>query len=172
MRQLEQNKQKMFYSTPKDNRLYDSNGNALVNADGDYIVYSSPNAPEDTEDIYAKDEDGNIIYIEFEGERIPVVAETKNNYEPPSIFYANISFNSGETVMAEYGLNTSNYDAIISADKGVLGFNEQTLIWHTSEPLIDDYGQAIQESADYRVVAIKTSLNEERFILKKRVDDE
>ena len=74
--------------------------------------------------------------------------------------------------MAEYGLNTSNYDAIISADKGVLGFNEQTLIWHTSEPLIDDYGQAIQESADYRVVAIKTSLNEERFILKKRVDDE
>jgi hypothetical protein len=39
-------------------------------------------------------------------------------------------------------------------------------------PEIDDYGQVIPETADYRVVAIKTSLNEERFILKKRVDDE
>lgn len=172
MRQLKKNKQKMFYSTPKDNRIYDSKGNALVNHDGDYIVYRSPNAPEDTEDIYAKDEDGNIIYTNVDGELFPVLSETKNNYEPPTIFYANISFNSGETVMAEYGLNVSNYDAIISAEKGKLPFDERTLIWHTSLPEIDDYGQAIPETADYRVVAIKTSLNEERFILKKRVDDE
>lgn len=172
MRQLKKNKQKMFYSSPKDDKIYDSNGNALINHEGDYIISKIPNAPEDTEDIYAKDEDGNIIYTNVDGELFPVLSETKNNYEPPTIFYANISFNSGETVMAEYGLNVSNYDAVISAEKGKLPFDERTLIWHTSTPEIDDYGQVIPETADYRVVAIKTSLNEERFILKKRVDDE
>lgn len=172
MRQLKKNKQKMFYSSPKDDKIYDSNGNALVNHEGDYIISKIPNEPGDTEDIYAKDADGNIIYTDVDGELFPVLSETKNNYEPPTIFYANISFNSGETVMAEYGLNVSNYDAIISAEKGKLPFDERTLIWHTSTPEIDDYGQVIPETADYRVVAIKTSLNEERFILKKRVDDE
>lgn len=172
MRQLKKNKQKMFYSEPKNNKIYDSNGNTLVNDENNYIVSQMKDAPEPTEDIYARDEEGNIIYTNVDGELIPVLSETKNNYEPPTIFYANISFNSGETIMAEYGLNVSNYDAVISADKGKLPFDERTLIWHTSAPEIDDYGQAIPESADYRVVAIKTSLNEERFILKKRVDDE
>lgn len=172
MRQLKKNKQKMFYSEPKNNKVYDSNGNALVNDNDDFIISQMKDAPEPTEDIYARDAAGNIIYTNVDGELIPVLSEVKNNYEPPTIFYANISFNSGETTMAEYGLNVSNYDAVISADKGKLPFNERTLIWHTSTPEIDDYGQAIPESADYRVVAIKTSLNEERFILKKRVDDE
>lgn len=172
MRTLKKNKQKMYYSSPKSNIICDSNGNRLIDADGDYIVSHTENEPEPTEDIYARDEDGNIIYIEVDGEQVPVLSETKQYYKPPTIFYANISFNSGETSMAEYGLNVGDYNAIISADKGTLPFDERTLIWHTSEPSVDEYGRAIPESADYRVIAIKTSLNEERFILKKRVDDE
>lgn len=172
MRQLKRNKQKMYYSTPKTNIIYDSNGNKLVDGDGAYIVSASPNDPEPTEDIYARDEDGNIIYTDVDGELIPVLSEVKEYYEAPTIFYANISFNSGETAIAEYGLNVSDYSAIISAEKGKLPFDERTLIWHTSQPEIDDYGHAIPETADYRVIAVKTSINEERFILKKRVDDE
>ena len=170
MRTLKKNKQKMFYSTPKDNKIYDSNGNRLIDSDNDFIVSYSPNSPDPTEDIYATDDEGNIIYTEVDGKLYPVKSEIKQNYEPPTIFYANISFNSGETVMAEYGLNPGNYDAVINADKGVLPFDERTLIWHTSIPEIDDYGQAKPESADYIVVAVRTSLNEERFILKKRVE--
>lgn len=172
MRQLHRNKQKMYYSSPKDNKIADSDGNKLVNHDNDYIVYDTPNSPEPTEDIYVRDDDGNIVYTDVDGELVPVIDITLHNYSPPTLFKANISFNSGETVMAEYGLNTGNYDAVISADKGKLPFDERTIIWHTSEPKVDEYGQAIPDSADYRVVAVKTSLNEERFILKKRVDDE
>lgn len=172
MRQLKRNKQKMYYSTPKTNIIFDSNGNKLVDGDGAYIVSASPNEPEPTEDIYARDEDGNIIYIDIDGESIPVLSEVKEYYEPPTIFHANISFNSGETSIAEYGLNVGDYSAVISADKGKFPFDERTLIWHTSEPQIDEYGHAIPETADYRVIAVKTSINEERFILKKRVDDE
>lgn len=121
--------------------------------------------------IYAKDEDGNILTTVVDGETVEVVDSVVQGYEEPVEFYANISFDSGETRMAEYGLNSSQYNAIINATKGKFPFNEQTLIWHTSQPQFKE-GVVVPESADYRVIAIKTSLNEERFILKKRVDDE
>lgn len=120
--------------------------------------------------IYAKDDDGNIITITVDGETEQVVDSTVQSYGSAIEFKANISFNSGESSMAEYGLDVGKYNAVINATKGMLPFNEQTLIWHTSEPEYKD-GIVVPESADYRVIAIKTSLNEERFILKKRVDD-
>lgn len=125
-----------------------------------------------TEDvpIYAKDEEGNILTTDVDGVEVPVVDSYVSAYTEAVEFKANISFDSGETRLAEYGLNVGDYNAVISADKGVLPFDEQTLIWHNSEPEYKD-GVIVPESADYRVIAIKTSLNEERFILKKRVDD-
>jgi hypothetical protein len=141
MRQLRRNKQKMFYA------LY-------------------------TEDvpIYATEDEGNILTTEVDGEPVQVVDSYVSGYAEAVEFKANISFDSGETRMAEYGLNVGDYNAVISADKGILPFDEQTLIWHNSEPEYNN-GVIVPESADYRVIAIKTSLNEERFILKKRVDD-
>lgn len=121
--------------------------------------------------IYAKDDEGNIITVEIDGKTENVVDSYKPSYGTTAIkFKANISFNSGETAMAEYGLSVGQYNAIISATKGRLPFNEQTLIWHTSEPQIEQ-GFIVPESADYRVIAVRTSLNEERFILRKRVED-
>lgn len=141
MRQLKRNKQTLYYA-----------------------LYSND------EIIYAKDEDGNILTTPVDGVLEPVIDSVYSGYSTPVKFEANISFNSGETSVGEYGLNTGDYSAVISADKGVLPFNEQTLIWHSSEPLFDTLGAVKPESADYRVIAIKTSLNEERFILSKRID--
>lgn len=142
MRTLKRNKQKLYYA------LY---------------VEDVP--------IYAYDEEGNILTTEVDGVTVYVVDSYKSGYSAPVEFEANISFDSGETRLGEYGLNTSDYNAVISADKGELPFNEQTLIWHTSEPKIDiQTGEALPESADYKITAIKTSLNEERFILKKTVN--
>lgn len=122
--------------------------------------------------IYALDENGNIIYTVVDDERAPVIETYKESYGTVTEFKANISFNSGETSMAEYGLDVTKYNAIISTDKGKFPFDEQTLIWHKSTPQYDNDSSVLPESADYRVVAIKTSVNEERFILRKRVDDE
>lgn len=141
MRQLRRNKQKMFYA------LY------------------TEEVP-----IYATDDEGNILTTEVDGETVQVVDSYVSGYAEAVEFKENISFDSGETRMAEYGLNVGDYNAVISADKGTLPFDEQTLIWHNSEPEYNN-GAVVPESADYRVIAIKTSLNEERFILKKRVDD-
>ena len=126
---------------------------------------------EDGIPIYATDSEGNIITTPVDGVDEPVIDSIKSGYGEVIEFKANISFNSGETIMAEYGLDPGKYNAVIQATKGKLPFNEQTLIWHTSEPQYDADEMVKPESADYRVVAIKTSLNEERFILKKRVDD-
>ena len=141
MRQLNQNKQVLYYA----------------NLDSEIPIYEY-------------DEDGNILTTEVDGETVEVKS-FKEGYTKPIKFKANISFNSGDTNLAEYGLDTSDYNAIISANKGKLPFDERTLIWHNSVPRYSE-GMVMPESADYRVVAIKTSLNEERFILKKRVDDE
>lgn len=142
MRQLNQNKQTMYYA----------------NYDNEIVTY-------------AKDSEGNIITQMIDGEVVNVIESTSQGYSLPVEFKANISFNSGETKMAEYGLDTGDYNAIISADKGMLPFDEQTLIWRESAPIYDEQGRVKPDSADYRVKAIKTSLNEERFLLKKRVDD-
>ena len=142
MKQLNQNKQKLYYAN-----------------------YSG-NIP-----IYAYDSDGNIITQDIDGETVEVIDSYKQGYTDATEFKANISFNSGDTTMAEYGLNVNSYNAIISANKGEFPFDERTLIWFESEPEYDSDQLIKPESADYRVVAIKTSLNEERFILKKRAED-
>lgn len=121
--------------------------------------------------IYATDEEGNILTTDVDGEIVEVIDSYKQGYSNPEEFEANISFNSGETIMAEYGLDVGEYNAVIQATKGEFPFNEQTLIWHTSEPEYDSSDNVLPESADYKVVAIKSSLNEERFILRKRAEE-
>ena len=141
----------------------------VLNQNRQNLYYS--NYAEDCE-VYAKDSQGNILYETIDGVDYPVVEATVSKYSQPVAIKANISFNSGDTRLAEYGLNPSDYNAIIVANKGEFPFDERTLIWHTSEPQYDKDDNVLPESADYRVKAIKTSLNEERFILTKRVDDE
>ena len=99
MKQLNQNKQKLHYAN-----------------------YSG-NIP-----IYAYDSDGNIITQDIDGETVEVIDSYKQGYTDAVEFKANISFNSGDTQMAEYGLNVNSYNAIISANKGEFPYDERTLI--------------------------------------------
>ena len=110
-------------------------------------------------------------FTELDGEMVPVKVGTTQGYTAPVPFKANLSFDSGETQQSEYGLSVGDYDAVISANKGELPLSERSLIWHKSRPETDERGLAVPESADYRVIAIKTSINEERFILKAREKD-
>lgn len=109
-------------------------------------------------------------YTEVDGEQVPIKTGQTQGYTPISPFKANLSVNSGNTYQSEFGLNVGDYNAIVSANKGELPFTEQTLIW-IAEPDTDGQGIADPETADYRVIAIRTSLNEERFILKARVNE-
>lgn len=162
MRQLRKNRQVLYYSlymgeipiyAYTEKELTAESGESMLTQDGHNIISDCP------------------LTTGVDGEPYYVIDSTKDRYSTPVKFKANISFDSGETKMAEYGLNPSDYNAIISADKGKLPFDERTLIWFESELEFDKEGNIKPESADYRVIAIRTSLNEQRFILKKRVDD-
>lgn len=171
MRVLNHNKQKMYFAKEGNySYIVDSQGNYVIDNESSYVVDSTD--LETREDIYETDDEGHIIYEVIDGIEYPVPISQKIYYGMPTHFYANISYNTGETTIAEYGLDTSDYDAVIVADKGKFPFDERTLIWHTSKPEFDTEGHIRPESADYRIVAVRTSLNYDRFILKKRVDDE
>jgi len=162
MRQLRKNRQVLYYANFRGQK-------PVYAHDDDYLLTESGAIPLTEDGIPLIN--SNIMYIDVDGDVEPVVDAYKDDYSVPVRFKANISFDSGETQLSEYGLNPSDYNAIISADKGKLPFDERTLIWFESELEFDKDGDIKPETADYRVIAIKTSLNEERFILKKRVDD-
>lgn len=140
MMMLESNKQKMYYSLQ-------------------------------TEEIpvYETDDDGNIIYIDVDGERIPVsTGDTELGYSEPVEMLANISFGTTETTTREFGVDVSDYDAIVVYGKGKYPLTETALILFESEPKYKDYSQTIidGDSADYKVVSVRNTLNEGKAILK------
>ena len=162
MRQLRKNRQVLYFAQYEGQKpVYAKDEAYLMTESGNHLV--TENGSPLVADI--------LLTTEVDGEEVVVIDAYKDDYSVPAKFKANISFDSGETHLGEYGLNPSDYNAIISADKGKLPFDERTLIWHTSQLEYDEDGDIKPESADYRVIAVKTSLNEERFILKKRVDD-
>ena len=119
--------------------------------------------------VYETDDDGNIIYIDVDGESIPVsTGDTELGYSEPVEMFANISFGTTETTTQEFGVDVSDYDAIVVYGKGKYPLTETALIWFESEPKYKDYSETIidGDSADYKVVSVRNTLNEGKAILK------
>lgn len=143
MRTLRRNKQKLYYSLYKDSEphyVLDEDGNRIIS----YV-----------------DEDGNIYYLE-DGVEDP-------SYTTPVMFYGNIAMSGGESEAVEYGLDLSQYSAVLIVAKGTIPIDETSLIWHETEPIINEDGTADEHSADYKVVKISPSLNFDKYVLQKVV---
>ena len=117
--------------------------------------------------IYERDEDGNIIYVDIDGEQVPVSAGEIAGYNEPVIFFANIAMSGGESEAKEYGVNSTDYEAVIVTTDKSLPIDELSLIWHTTEPVLDAGGLVDADCADYKVIAVKPSLNGMKYLLKK-----
>ena len=120
--------------------------------------------------IYETDEDGNIKYITIDGEQVPVeTGEYELGYSEPIEFFGNIALSGGDSEVVEYGIDTSAYDATLVTDKGAVPLTETSLIWFQSEVGYKDTAKTIVDgnTADYRVLAVKPSLNEDKYILGK-----
>lgn len=139
MRMMKRNKQKMWYSLQLE----------------DFPIYQT-------------DEDGNIEYMEIDGELVPIeTGETKTAYSTPVEFRANISLSGGYSEAVEFGLDLAQYAAVLVCDKGLLPIDETSRIWHTTEPIINADGTANEFSADYTVVKVSPSLNVDKYVLQK-----
>lgn len=118
--------------------------------------------------IFERDKDGNIKYVSVGGKEVPVeTGETSDGYSEAVEFLGNITQSGGEKEAAEYGLDIASYNAVLIVSKGLLPIDENSLIFRESEPKTDKRtGMIKKESADYQVVAVKKSLNVDRYALK------
>ena len=125
MRTLNKNKQKQYYSNP-----------------GKLVP------------IYETDDEGNIRYIEVDGELVPVeTGEYEPGYSLPVEFKANIAGKLDNVIIRASGADASDNHAQIVVDKGVLPFKIGTRIWLISKVRYKDETKTIVDgdSADYIV---------------------
>ena len=119
--------------------------------------------------IYETDEDGDIRYIEIDGQQIPVeTGQTELGYSEPIKMLANIAFETNETTAQEFGVDVSDYDAIVVFRKNEYPLTETSRIWFESTPRYKDVSETIVDgdSADYQVVSVRSTLNEGKAILR------
>lgn len=141
MRNLKKNKQTMYY--------------ALLNR---------------KQPVYEKDDNGNIVYIEIDGVQVPVeTGEEETIYSTPVKFKGNISNGGNEAKTMEYGVDVTEYDAVLIMLLNELPVTETSLIWHTSPIGYKDANKTIidEKSADYIIKKISPSLNQAKYLLGK-----
>ena len=131
-----------------------------------------------SEPVYALDENGNKIVSYIDDTQTPPVVYyeelgvTEEHYSAPVPFEANIAQSNGDMREQEYGLSEGSYEAILVTEKGKYPITKTCLIWHTTEPQIDEQGYALPSSADYTILSINESLNVDKYILGKVIKNE
>ena len=145
MRCLKKNKQKLYYSlligTSVEYEL-DANGNKIV----EYT-------------------DGQTTYYRETGDGIPL-------YSAPAEFEGNIAMSGSDIARVEFGIDEAHYEAVLVLKKGTVPLTETSLIWYQTTPVtktIDEKTYADESSADYRILKVSPSLNNDVYILGKVV---
>ena len=122
--------------------------------------------------IYERDENGDIVYIEVDGQKIPVeTGEYETGYSAPVDFMGNISMSGGEAEAKEFGMDIGDFDAVIVLEKDAVPLTENSIIWHTSLVKYKDEQNTIvdSKSADYAVKRVSPSLNFTKVLLQRIV---
>lgn len=122
--------------------------------------------------IYERDENGDIVYIEVEGKKIPVeTGEYETGYSAPVDFMGNISMSGGEAEAKEFGMDIGDFDAVIVLEKDAAPLTETSIIWRTSPVKYKDEQNTIvdSKSADYAVKRVSPSLNFTKVLLQRIV---
>lgn len=110
------------------------------------------------------------FYTDEDGNQYPLdTGEKEYVYFEPVAFKGNIAMSGGESEAAEFGLNLSDYNAVLVMNKSEIPITETSLIWFENKPVYNDDGRVDEHSADYTVVKISPSLNVDKFVLKKVV---
>lgn len=139
-----------------------------------YLLQTNTKIPVDS-----KDSSGDVEYIEIDGESVPVEtgfydvgheqdAQSGGLVDKIVDFAGNISFSGGESYLEEYGINSSDYDAVLVMPKDSLPITETSYIWYNSEVQYtdDEHTRVDISSADFSVVKVIPSLGFKRYLLK------
>lgn len=120
--------------------------------------------------IYDRDENGNIKYIEVDGEKIPVVLREAIGFSDPVLFSANISNKLSEVLVKEFGIDDSSSYCQIVTNKGYLPIKAGDIVWKKSDVGRDSDGLVDDKTADYVVKGVADEgLTVDLFLLQKTV---
>lgn len=118
--------------------------------------------------IYQLDKNGEpvVSWIDVEGNIYYVVEGEAPKYSEPTDFFASISMSGGESVSVEFGVDIGNYDAVIVTELNEFPLSETNYVWVSSEPQHSSRGLVDVTTADFRVTAVKPSLNQTKYLLR------
>lgn len=119
---------------------------------------------------YVRDEEGNIIYDEIDGEQVPRESGLPApEYLTPVKFLGNISLSTGDDDPKNFGMDISEYMYLLSVSQNDIPITESSIIWYETTPRYLDSKKTIPDpqSADYRVRRVSNSLNESKYILQR-----
>lgn len=127
-----------------------------------------------TSPVYVLDANGNKVvdYVDDGVTYYKQTGEEYNLYEEPQNADVNIAFGNGEVSQTEFGVNDSDYDASILYLLNEYPITETCLVWYETEPTYKGEGanrHVDPDSADYKVVMVKPSLNQTKVLLSKKV---
>lgn len=113
--------------------------------------------------IYEKNENGEIIYDEIDGEKYPRIIAEKAGYSKPIPFDINISAGKGTAQAKVFGTDV-DFTRSISTTDLTLPIDELSLVWIESEPKCLEDGTADPNSADYKV-ATKPAMSKNVLVI-------
>ena len=119
------------------------------------------------EPIYQLDENGEpvVSYVDEQGNIYYVEIGSQPKYSEPVDFFASISMSGGESEAVEFGVDIGNYDAVVITALNEFPISETSFIWVDSEPQYASGGRLNTATADFRVKAVKPSLNQTKYLL-------
>lgn len=123
---------------------------------------------------YEYDEHGNKI-VDYVDDDVTYYVETGSQikvYSEPVRFEGNIALSGSDVTRQEFGVSDDRYEAVLVTNKGQLPITETSLLWYQTTPrtkVIDGVTYADDATADYRVLRVVPSLNNDRYILAKVV---
>lgn len=118
---------------------------------------------------YQKDDDGNIMYQEIDGELVPTITGSPiKAYSHTVDFRANISSTLNKLHAEAWGVSQSNIYSEINCIKGYLPLEIGDVVWRENEVRILGNGTPDASSADYTVMGIMTEgISEDYFLLQR-----
>lgn len=123
---------------------------------------------------YELDEFGNKKIAYEKGDKI-IYAKTGvtiSLYSPAIPFEGNIAMSGSDVSRQEFGISDERYEAVLVLNKDEIPIDETSLIWYQTEPTtkeIEGQTYADDSTADYRVLRVIPSINNDRYILAKVV---
>lgn len=132
-----------------------------------YITYS---LFDHVEPIYKRDEAGDVVMQEVDGQAVPVEIGMREIYTKPVRKLVSFSTGGKSAINEEYGINDTDWNAMIMVELGRLHLDSKSLVWRKSSVIYRADGTVDPKSAEYKVVRSLPSNTVHRFLLAKVVD--